>query len=92
MENYAYLAIGIVMGIAISVYVVSSMNEKARKEIETNRRIFSSKLVESALDRAVDQIEMLISQNKRELSEDEKNEIIFDCLSKEKQKQMTAEK
>ncbi len=80
MGNYTYLAIGILLGIAISVYVYMSREERIEKEIQMSKRIFSTKLLDSALEKSVTKMKSLITEKSRELSEDEKNEIIFDCL------------
>src|SRR5699024_12252454 len=56
----------------------SNREEKIEKEIELNKKIFSTKLLDSALDKAVFKMKQSISEKSRELSEDEKNEIIFE--------------
>ena len=84
MGSYGYLAVGIVLGIAISIYVYMSREERIEKEIEINKKIFSTKLLDIALEKAVTKMKMTISEKSRELSEEEKNEIIFDCLNRQK--------
>lgn len=84
MGSYGYLAVGIVLGIAISIYVYMSREERIEKEIEINKKIFSTKLLDIALEKAVTKMKMRISEKSRELSEEEKNEIIFDCLNRQK--------
>lgn len=84
MGNYGYLLVGLVLGIATSIYFYVNREEKIEKEIELNKKIFSTKLLDSALDKAVYKMKQSISEKSRELSEDEKNEIIFDCLNRQK--------
>lgn len=84
MSNYGYLIVGLVLGIATSIYFYVNREEKIEKEIELNKKIFSTKLLDSALDKAVYKMKQSISEKSRELSEDEKNEIIFDCLNRQK--------
>ena len=84
MGNYEYLGIGLLLGIAISVYFYMSREERIEKEMEINKKIFSTKLLDRALEKAVDKMRTMITQNNRELSEAEKNEIIFDCLTRQK--------
>lgn len=84
MGNYGYLIVGLVLGIATSIYFYVNREEKIEKEIELNKKIFSTKLLDSALDKAVYKMKQSISEKSRELSEDEKNEIIFDCLNRQK--------
>ena len=84
MTNYGYLFMGLVLGIALSIYFYINREEKIEKEIELNKKIFSTKLLDSALDKAVFKMKQSISEKSRELSEDEKNEIIFDCLNRQK--------
>ena len=84
MSNYGYLIVGLVLGIAASIYFYVNREEKIEKEIELNKKIFSTKLLDSELDKAVYKMKQSISEKRRELSEDEKNEIIFDCLNRQK--------
>lgn len=84
MGNYGYLLVGLVLGIATSIYFYVNREEKIEKEIELNKKIFSTELLDSALDKAVYKMKQSISEKSRELSEDEKNEIIFDCLNRQK--------
>ena len=76
MTNYGYLFVGLVLGIALSIYFYINREEKIEKEIELNKKIFSTKLLDSALDKAVFKMKQSISEKSRELSEDEKNEEI----------------
>ena len=84
MGNYGYLGIGIVLGIAMSIYFCMSREEKIEKEIKINKKIFSTKLLDTALEKAVEKMKILIKEESRQLSEDEKNKIIFDCFKIQK--------
>ncbi len=84
MGNYGYLGIGIVLGIAMSIYFCMSREEKIEKEIAINKKIFSTKLLDTALEKAVEKMKILINEESRQLSEDEKNKIIFDCFEIQK--------
>lgn len=84
MGNYGYLGIGILLGIAVSVYIYVSREEKIEKEIAINKKIFSTKLLDAALERSVEKMKTLINERNKELSEEEKNEIIFDCFEHQK--------
>ena len=61
-----------------------SREEKIEKEIAINKKIFSTKLLDTALEKAVEKMKILINEESRQLSEDEKNKIIFDCFEIQK--------
>ena len=48
MGNYGYLGIGILLGIAVSIYIYMSREEKIEQEIAINKKIFSTKLLDTA--------------------------------------------
>ena len=54
MGIYSYFALGIVLGLAIGVYYIADREEKIQKEIELQQRIFSTKKLDMALEKAVD--------------------------------------
>ncbi|MCX4302590.1 MAG: hypothetical protein K1W33_08600 [Clostridia bacterium] len=76
---YTYFVLGIVLGLAIGVYFFADREEKIQKEIAIQQRIFSTKKLDKALDRAVDIMKSRISALNRELTEEEKDRIIYDC-------------
>lgn len=80
MNIYVYFVLGIVLGLALATYVYLGREEKIEKVIESNKRIFSSKKLDIALENAVNVISNTIQEKKRELTEEEKDNIIFDCL------------
>lgn len=82
MNIYVYFILGIVLGLALATYIYLAREEKIEKVIESNKRIFSTKKLDLALENAVDLISNTIKEEKRELTEEEKDNIIFDCLKK----------
>ena len=79
MSEYHYLILGIILGIGISLYVFASREEKINKEIRLNQKLFSTKKLNGALERAVELMQMQIRSLNRELTEDEKDKIIYQC-------------
>lgn len=79
MGIYSYFVLGIVLGLAIGVYFIADREEKIQKEIEIQQRIFSTKKLDMALEKAVDIMKSRIKNLNRELTEEEKDKIIYDC-------------
>lgn len=79
MGIYTYFFLGIVLGLAIGVYFFVDREEKIQKEIAIQQKIFSTKKLDAALDKAVDIMKSRISALNRELTEEEKDKIIYDC-------------
>lgn len=79
MGIYTYFVLGIVLGLAIGVYYIADREEKIQKEIEIQQRIFSTKKLDMALEKAVDIMKSRIKNLNRELTEEEKDKIIYDC-------------
>ena len=82
MSIYVYFILGIILGIALSTYIFFSREEKIEKAIESNKRIYSTENLDKALENAVNRISLSIEEKKRELTEDEKNNIIVECLNR----------
>ena len=82
MDIYTYFILGIILGLALATYFYLGREEKIEKVIESNKRIFSSKKLDIALENAVNVISNTIQEKKRELTEEEKDNIIFDCLKR----------
>jgi Flp pilus assembly protein TadB len=76
---YTYFVLGIVLGLAIGVYYIADREEKIQREIEIQQRIFSTKKLDKALDKAVEIMKSRIDTLNRELTEEEKDRIIYDC-------------
>lgn len=79
MDIYAYFVLGIILGLAIAVYFFADREEKIQREIEIQQKIFSTKKLDTALDKAVDIMKSRIKSLNRELTEEEKDKIIYDC-------------
>ena len=79
MNQYIYLILGIILGLALAVFYYESREEKIEKIIERNKKIFSSKKLDITMATIVNRIEYKIKILKRDLTEDEKNEIITEC-------------
>ena len=67
MNQYTYFALGIVLGISLAVYYFMNREEKIEKRIVLDQQIYST----PKLDKT--------KEFKRELTEEEKNEIIKQC-------------
>ena len=79
MEQYYWFILGTILGLAIAVYFFVSREERIEKSIRLNQKVFSSKKLDNAMESVVDRIKLKIDELKRELTEDEKNEIIIQC-------------
>ena len=79
MEQYYWFVLGTILGLAIAVYFFVSREERIEKSIRLNQKVFSSKKLDNAMESVVDRIKLKIDELKRELTEDEKNEIIIQC-------------
>ena len=79
-EKYVYLILGVILGIAIVIYWWANREEKIESEIKMNQKVFSTSKLDTTMENIVNKIKSKISEVKRELTEDEKNEIIENCL------------
>ena len=79
MNQYIYFILGILLGLAIALYFFLSREEKIEKMIKYNQKIFSSKRLDITMETVVDRIKIKIDEVKRDLTEDEKDEIIIQC-------------
>lgn len=87
MSEYHYLILGIILGIGISLYIFASREEKINKEIILNQKLFSTKKLNIALERAVELMQTQIRALNRELTEEEKDKIIYKCYIETENKQ-----
>ena len=76
MNQYTYFALGIVLGISLAVYYFMNREEKIESRIKLDQKIYSTKLLDITMESVVKKINEKIKEVKRELTEDEKNEII----------------
>ena len=82
MNIYVYFILGIILGLALATYIYLYREEKIEAAIESNKRIYSTKKLDTALENAVTKISNSIAEKKRELTEEEKDNIIFDCIKR----------
>ena len=78
-ENYIYLFIGIVLGLLIALYYFIAREEKIEKKIMINQRMYSTEKLDETMKKVVDKINSAMKRTKKELTEEEKNEIIIEC-------------
>ena len=79
MNQYTYFALGIVLGISLAVYYFMNREEKIESQIKLDQKIYFTKRLNTAMENVVENINKKIKELKRELTEDEKNEIIEQC-------------
>lgn len=79
-DKYVYLILGVILGAAIVIYWWANREENIENEIKKNQKVFSTTKLDTTMESIVDRIKSKISEVKRELTEDEKNEIIENCL------------
>lgn len=79
MNQYIFFILGILLGLAIALYFFLSREEKIEKMIKYNQKTFSSKRLDNTMETVVDRIKIKIDEVKRDLTEDEKDEIIIQC-------------
>ena len=83
MNQYTYFALGIVLGISLAVYYFMNREEKIESQIKLDQNIYSTKLLDITMESVVKKINEKIKEVKRELTEDEKNEIIKECYKEQ---------
>lgn len=77
MDKYIFFILGVVLGVAISLYIYGVQKERHYKRIKNDREYFSTKRLDDALDKAVKRMQLEMKALGRKLTEEEKNEIIF---------------
>lgn len=85
MEKYIFMLLGVILGVAISLYVYGEKRERYAKRIKNDREYFSTKRLDDALDKAVKRMQLEMKALGRKLTEEEKNEIIFGFLIESKE-------
>lgn len=83
MNQYTYFALGIVLGISLAVYYFMNREEKIESRIKLDQKIYYTKLLDITMESVVKKINEKIKEVKRELTEDEKNEIIKECYKEQ---------
>ncbi|MFR2570286.1 MAG: hypothetical protein ACLS90_00970 [Clostridia bacterium] len=61
------------------LYFFCNREEKIERTIIRNQKVFSTKKLDLTMQNVVERIDYKIKEVKRELTEDEKNEIIIQC-------------
>jgi len=79
MDKYTYFILGILLGLGIAIYFWTSREEKIENKIKLDRKIFSTEKLDKTMETVVERITNNINEVKRELTEEEKNEIIKQC-------------
>lgn len=83
MDKYIYLILGVIFGLAVAIYYMARREEKIENTIKVNQKVFSTEKLDKTMETVVKRIENKINDVKRELTEDEKNEIIVECYKEE---------
>jgi len=79
IDKYIYLFLGVLLGLLIAVYYFISREEKIEKKIRINQKMYSTEKLDETMKKVVDKINITVKELKRELTEQEKNEIIMEC-------------
>ena len=69
MEKYIFFVLGMVLGVAISLYVYSIKKERVFKRIKKDQDNFSTAKLDSALEKAVQQMQRQMNVVGRKLTE-----------------------
>ena len=81
MSNLAYFGLGILLGLGISIYYMVSREEKIEKRMLLSRQIYTTKKLNQTMESVIEKISGDVERLKRELTEEEKNEIIMQCYN-----------
>lgn len=81
MEKYIFMGVGVLFGIAISLYIYAIKKEREANQIKNDQEFYSTQKLNDALESAVKEMQIKMRQLNRKLTEDEKNDIIFDYLN-----------
>ena len=81
MEKYIFMAVGTVLGIALSLYMYAIKMEYNIKRIKKDQEFYSTQKLDEALEKAVKDMQLKMRQLNRKLTEEEKNDIIFEYLN-----------
>ena len=76
MGQYTYFILGIILGLLIAVVYFLNKEEKEERILLFNQEMFSSNKLDNMLDEITRNIELKVMELDRELTEEEKNDII----------------
>ena len=79
MNRYTYFSLGILLGIGLAVFYFMNREERIEKQIKIDQKIYSTKILDITMENVFKNINEKIKELKRELTEEEKNEIIVKC-------------
>lgn len=79
IDKYIYLFLGLLLGLLIAIYYFISREEKIERKIRINQKMYSTKKLDETMKKVVNKINIAVKEVKRELTEEEKNEIINEC-------------
>ena len=79
MNEYTYFILGILLGLGIAIYFFANREEKIENRIKQDQKLFSTNKLDRTMETVVERISKNVKELKRELTEDEKNEIIVQC-------------
>ena len=80
MEKYIFMGLGVILGIAITLYIYARKKEIYAKRVKNDQDNFSTQRLDKALEKAVQEMQSEMRYLGRKLTEDEKNKIIFGYL------------
>lgn len=80
LDKYGYLILGVILGAAIVIYWWASREERIEREIQMNQKVFSTSKLDTTMEEIVNKMKSQMNFLKRKLTEDEKNEIIENCI------------
>lgn len=86
MGKYMYMFLGVILGIAVSLYFYSIKRERYEKRIRKDQKLFSTERLDNALEKAVNEMQEKMKNIGRALTEEEKNEVIFKFLNEKENK------
>lgn len=77
MEKYIYFIVGIVLGGLIVLYYYLDREERITRTIISNQKVYSTKKLNAAMQTVVDRIRIKKNEVKRDLTEEEKDDIVI---------------
>ena len=79
IDKYIYLFLGVLLGLLIAIYYFVNREEKIERKIKISQKMYSTEKLDETMKKIVDRINITVKEAKRELTEEEKNEIINEC-------------
>lgn len=79
MSQYTYFILGVLLGLSIAIYFWIDKEQKIERRIIQDKKMFSTEKLDETMESVVNKIREKVQEIKRELTEEEKNEIIAQC-------------